>query len=110
MDHKSALEFVLSQHSLVCGAVLREDGEVLHQAGDFSAMAWAPSLLNATSFVLLDGAIRPAMLGEGREFALLERAGPWLVIVFGLDRAEGMEHILFARRVGATIMQTFAAN
>lgn len=107
MVSKSALEFVLAKHPLVCGAVLSEEGEVLEKAGDFSGMTWAHSLLGPQSFELVDDAIRPAMAGQGREFALLERAGPNLVVVFGLDRAEGMEHILFARRVGASIGQAF---
>lgn len=107
MVTKSALEFVLAKHPLVCGAVLSEHGEVLEKAGDFSAMTWAPTLLGPQSFELVDDAIRPAMAGQGREFALLERAGSTLVIVFGLDRSEGMEHILFARRVGASIVQAF---
>lgn len=83
------------------------DGSVLERAGDFNGMDWAASLLGRQAFALLDGPIRPAMSGQGREFALLERVGSGMVIVFGLDRSEGMEHIQFARRVGESIDRIF---
>ena len=101
------LKALLDEHSLVCGAVLAHNGEVLERAGNFDEMIWAPSLLGPQALPLLDGAIRPAMLEEGREFALLERAGGVVVLVFGLNRALGMDHILFARRVAESIDRLF---
>ena len=102
------LENLLAEHSLVCGAVLATDGQVVEKAGNFSGMDWANSLLGSQAFLLADGPIRPAMSGQGREFALLERVEGGLLVVFGLDRAEGMEHLLFARRVGASIDAAFS--
>ena len=101
------LEELLARHSLRCGAVLDADGMIVERSGDFDGMKWASSLLGRQAFALLDGAIRPAMSGQGREFALLERVGSGLVIVFGLDRSEGMDHIHFARRVGESIERAF---
>ncbi|MBX3170423.1 MAG: hypothetical protein KF760_23660 [Candidatus Eremiobacteraeota bacterium] len=88
--------------------MLAENGDILIRAGDFSGMEWAPSLLGPQAYSLLDGAIRPAMSGQGREFALLDRAGSHLVIVFGLDRAQGMEYLAFARQVGESIEWAFS--
>lgn len=109
MPAMTKLERLLIEHSLPCGALLATDGEVLERAGDFSGMDWARSLLGSQAFLIADGPIRPAMSGHGREFALLERVEDGLLIVFGMDRAEGMEHILFARRVGESIEREFQA-
>ncbi len=101
------LRAVLDEHSLVCGAVLAHNGTILERVGNFDDMMWAPSLLGPQALPLLDRLIRPAMLEHGREFALLERVGDVVVLVFGLDRAQGMDHILFARQVAASIQQAF---
>ena len=101
------LEALLGEYGLVAGAVLGPQGEVLEQVGPFSD--WASSLCGPPALLLWDGAMRPAMSGQGREFALLERIACGWVLVFGLDRAEGMEHLLFARQVGAALQGAWGA-
>lgn len=113
-----SLNTILREHSLPCGAVFDEKGEILARAGDFSRLS--PDGLVSTvlgprgsalaSYGMLkpDEKIRPALMSEGREFALLERVGILMVVVFGLDRAEGMDHMMFSRRVGASITAAFS--
>jgi len=113
-----SLQMILREHSLHCGAVFDEKGEILARAGDFSKLSadgmvstvLGPRGSALASYGLLrpDEKVRPALLSEGREFALLERVGILMVVVFGLDRAEGMEHLLFSRRVGASITERFS--
>lgn len=86
---------------------MNEQGEVLVQVGDFSP--WAQSLTGPSALLLWDGVIRPAMTGQGREFALLERVSSGWALVFGQDRAEGAEHVRFARQVGQALQDRFGA-
>lgn len=101
------LEVFLEEYGLVAGALLNSEGEVSAQVGELSP--WASSLCGPPALLLWDGTIRPAMTGEGREFALLERVACGWALVFGLDRAEGMEHLLFARQVGAALQGAWGA-
>jgi hypothetical protein len=101
------LEAFLAEYDLVAGALLSTEGSVNAQAGEFSD--WASNLCGPSALLLWDGAIRPAMAGEGREFALLERVACGWALVFGRDRAEGMEHILFARQVGSALQGAWGA-
>ncbi|MFN8607003.1 MAG: hypothetical protein U0931_05700 [Vulcanimicrobiota bacterium] len=99
------LELLLQEYLLSSGALLNEQGEVLVRVGNFSP--WAESLLGPIALLLWDGAVRPAMTGQGREFALLQKVAPGWALVFGQDRAQGTEHILFARQVGQALQDRF---
>ena len=117
MQHR--LDSVLKQHGLLCGAVISEQGVVLARAGDFGQLAsdgLASTLLGPKGSPLAtyglvqpDEKIRPAMMEEGFEFALLDRAGSLMVVVFGRERVGIVEHMQLAQRVGQTIAHEFAA-
>ena len=93
MEAARILDEVLREESLACGAVIDEVGTILARAGDFDGFP-EPSLVSSLlgpsgtpreTYAGLEGQSLPAIWGEGRCFAFVDRPSSGIAFVlFGV--------------------------
>lgn len=112
------LQSVLNAHRLPCGAVIVSSGEVMARVGDFNAFASAGLVsailgpygsAQATYRTVRDPEqSKPMLWSQGSEFALLDCAGEFVVVVFGRDDGDVHARYELLRQVGESIAAAFA--
>lgn len=103
VDVARVLDEVLRDESLACGAVIDETGAVLARAGDFErfpessliSSLLGPSGAARETYASLEGQSLPAIWGEGRCFAFVDR--PTAGIAFVLFGVPARPSLAFLR-------------
>ena len=113
---QACLQRVLDRHGLQCGAVVGAGGIIAARAGDFDRFRSAglvSTLLGpygspeATfDHIQNKDCLKPVVWSQGDEFAFVDRAGDFAIVVFGRNCGD----VLARAKVSRLVAQTIAAE